>query len=86
MNKTSLRWSRGQTIKKSRTQLFVKRWKPQNIKELSALLLETLQGSHWGSRGREFKSRHSDQKKALAIASAFFNEIRLRRVKFGFAK
>ena len=28
----------------------------------------------------------NSQKKALAKASAFFNEIRLRRVKFGFAK
>jgi hypothetical protein len=26
-----------------------------------------------------------EQKKALAKASAFFNEIRLRRVKYGFA-
>ena len=31
----------------------------------------------WGSRGRKFKSCHSDQKKALAIASAFFSSIRL---------
>ena len=32
-----------------------------------------------------FKSHHRHQKKALAIASAFFSEIRLRRVKYGFA-
>jgi len=32
------------------------------------------------------ESHRLRQKKALAKASAFFNEIRLRRVKFGFAK
>ncbi len=30
-----------------------------------------------GPRGRRFKSSHSDQKKHLAIAKCFFNEIRL---------
>ena len=32
-----------------------------------------------------FESSRGSQKKALAKASAFFNEIRLRRVKYGFA-
>ena len=32
----------------------------------------------WGSRGREFKSRHSDQQKSLVNDEAFFNEIRSR--------
>lgn len=30
----------------------------------------------WGSRGREFKSRHSDQKKTKSHDLVFFNEIR----------
>ena len=51
----------GQTSQKLRVPSLLERRNPQNIKVLSALLLETLQGSHWGSRGREFKSRHSDQ-------------------------
>ena len=49
-------------------------------------LAQLVSASGCGPEGRGFESHISPQKKTLANASVFFNEICLWQTKFGFAK